>query len=1185
MADKHTSPGIAALRKLEASLHLHWQAHKAPAARATRPMIVALWRRIRPILQRPLMRRSLIGLGAAAAVFAVFFVALWWRLASGPIELDIATPWLTAAIEENFGSGYKVEVGGTQLERDEAGRIRLRLRDIVVRDAEGAIAASAPKAEVGISGTSLLAGHARAERLSLVGAKMAVRIDPGGNVTVFAGADKHPIATASAAAARFPANAAREPGAQDSSRDVAAAAASPQSTIENLAALLAWIDSLGASGLDGHDLTELGLKNGNLEVDDQRNNGPPWTLENINLSLMRLKDGGVVFSVESENEDRPWLLSAAVAPIQSGRRVFNVEARRVLAKDLLLAMRVGEGPILDKLPISASLRAEIAADGATQVLQGRIIVEGGSVTDPDDADLSVRIDRAEFNLNWDASRRLLTIPFQLISGGNRMTLFAQVEPPRVGGGLWTVGMTGGTVVLGASQGNDGPVIFNRILVRARIDPVQRRMTLEQGDLANVETETSVALTGSLDFSNGDPRLALGLAATRMTLSTMKKLWPSFVNPPLRQWVEDRTAGGTVERLVIATNAPISAFKRGGPAAPEDGLSVDMAMRDTAMRPVDTLPEIREADLTVRVTGQTATVRMSRGTVELPSGRKLTLADGVFEVPKTHGPEPASRTRFRVEGLVPAAAELLAMERLRQFSGLPFEPAAARGTLTAQVTLGFPIKPDLPVGSTTYSVTADVTNFAADRMFLAQKVEAAAIRITASNQGYQIKGDVKIAGVPAALDYRKAKADAAAEVRIQSVLDEAARAKFGFGAGGAVTGPVPVTLSGRVVEPGKESRFNVELDLTQARVDNLLPGWVKPAGKAARANFALINKGQAARLDDLTIEGAGTQVKGSVEVDGSGEITSAHFPVFSPSEGDKTSLKADRAADGTLRVTMRGEIYDGRGFVKTAVAGSHTDAKAKSLANLDLDIKLGTVLGFNGETLRTLELKLSRRADQIRSFGLNAKLGRDTVLLGDLRNRATGRQVVYFETKDAGALFRFIDTYARMVGGQMWVAMDSPTASSAPQEGTVSISDFSIRGETALDRIVSGAPNALRDGVKFSRMRAEFTRTPGRLQIRDGVVQGIVGATIDGQINYNADEVYLRGSFVPLYQLNNVFGQLPIVGYFLGGGNEGLLGVTYEVVGPPNAPRLNVNPLSAVAPGLLRKFFEFRNNDRDFDILR
>ena len=52
----------------------------------------------------------------------------------------------------------------------------------------------------------------------------------------------------------------------------------------------------------------------------------------------------------------------------------------------------------------------------------------------------------------------------------------------------------------------------------------------------------------------------------------------------------------------------------------------------------------------------------------------------------------------------------------------------------------------------------------------------------------------------------------------------------------------------------------------------------------------------------------------------------------------------------------------------------------------------------------------------------------------------------------------------------------------------------------------------------------------------------------------------------------MFGQIPIVGLFLGAGNkEGLLGITYEAVGPPSAPRITVNPVSAIAPGLLRKY--------------
>src|SRR5262249_39108129 len=140
-----------------------------------------------------------------------------------------------------------------------------------------------------------------------------------------------------------------------------------------------------------------------------------------------------------------------------------------------------------------------------------------------------------------------------------------------------------------------------------------------------------------------------------------------------------------------------------------------------------------------------------------------------------------------------------------------------------------------------------------------------------------------------------------------------------------------------------------------------------------------------------------------------------------------------------------------------------------------------------------------------------------------------------------------------------------------------------RGETALERGAGGSnssgagPNQ-RGGVEFSRMRVEFTRTLGRFAIREGVVRGpMIGATSEGYIDYFKDEVHMRGTFVPFFGLNNMFGQIPVFGLFLGGGsNEGLVGLTYEVVGPPNAPVLRVNPVSVVAPGLFRKFFEFSN---------
>jgi hypothetical protein len=472
----------------------------------------------------------------------------------------------------------------------------------------------------------------------------------------------------------------------------------------------------------------------------------------------------------------------------------------------------------------------------------------------------------------------------------------------------------------------------------------------------------------------------------------------------------------------------------------------------------------------------------------------------------------------------------------------------------------------------------------------QKLEANALKVVANNQGYQAKGDVKINGQAASLDFRKPN-EGDADIKLQATLDDASRARLGLDLGPAVSGALPIKLTGKIAAgPDHDSRIGIEADLTTLKIDNILPGWVKLPGKAGRAVFNAVQKPQSTRLEDIVVDGGGVSIKGSLEIDQNGDLVNANFPTYAPSEGDKTSLKADRGPDGVLKVTMRGDVFDGRGFLKSAISGKEADAKSKAKnVDFDVDVKLGAVAGYFGEALRSVDAKLSRRGGTIRSFTLAGKLGRDTALTGDLRGRAQGRDMVYLETGDAGAFFRFTDTYAKMVGGQLALAMDPPTVEPSTKEGRILVRDFSVKGELALDRVAAGGPAGVPNGISFSGLRADFTRQNGQLTIREGVVKGpTIGATIEGSIDYPGNQVRMSGTFVPMYGLNNMFGQIPIVGLFLGGGsNEGLIGVTYEVVGSPGQPVLRVNPISAMAPGVFRKIFEFntgkQNNPAEFPV--
>ena len=413
------------------------------------------------------------------------------------------------------------------------------------------------------------------------------------------------------------------------------------------------------------------------------------------------------------------------------------------------------------------------------------------------------IDSAEVSVEWDSGRRVLVAPFKIVSGANRITLLAHLEPPNDSVADWQLGFSGGTIVLAEIDPDQPPLIFNRIAIGLRFDTDKRRVLLTQADISN--GEIGIAGTGSIDYS-GEPRLTLGFAGTPMSASALKRMWPILIVPEVRQWVIERIERGSLQRIEVGVNSPVRNLSRRGPPIPDDGLAVNISASGVTVHPVDEMPSVHDADLKAHVTGRTATVTIGQGVADTPAGRKLNISDFVFEVPDM-APKPSpARIKFRIDGPVPAAAEILASDRLSDLSGTLIDPNSSKGTVSAMVTLNLPVKGELTKADTNYAVSADLNGFAADRLVMNQKLEANALKVVANNAGYQVKGDVKINGQPASLDYRK-PTDGDADIKLQATLDDASRAKLGMDLGPAVSGALPVKLTGKI---GSDSRLGVEL---------------------------------------------------------------------------------------------------------------------------------------------------------------------------------------------------------------------------------------------------------------------------------------------------------------------------------------------------------------------------------------
>jgi hypothetical protein len=115
---------------------------------------------------------------------------------------------------------------------------------------------------------------------------------------------------------------------------------------------------------------------------------------------------------------------------------------------------------------------------------------------------------------------------------------------------------------------------------------------------------------------------------------------------------------------------------------------------------------------------------------------------------------------------------------------------------------------------------------------------------------------------------------------------------------------------------------------------------------------------------------------------------------------------------------------------------------------------------------------------------------------------------------------------------------------------------------------------LGDGVTFDRLWGDLrleNSTVSSSSLR--AVGGSLGLTAKGRVDVESGNLAISGLVVPAYELNEILGQIPLIGEFLiGAEGEGLVAVSYQVGGTLGEPEVSVNAASALAPGILRRVF-------------
>ncbi|MBV8565487.1 MAG: hypothetical protein JO273_08545 [Methylobacteriaceae bacterium] len=1106
----------------------------------------------------------LTGFVGFVGIVLVLMGLLIARLAEGPLAVGMLKAPLVTALEDRMGHGYTFDIGETLLDHGTDGPA-LVLREVAIKDGSGRVVVAAPRAQVELDLFSLLFGEVKPTRFELVDLDVRFAIMPDRTIAVSAGTQSSQ-STPLAVPALF--------GAPAGQADAATASESP---IRGLSlALAATIDAATNPESPLGALVRLGIARGRLVIDDQTA-GQTTSFSGLELAFDKDAAGDARLSISADGPNGRWSGSARASAGSGQDRSLDVELRDLSLAEIMLAAGIHYLPFETDVPLSTKIHFAIAPDGTLRSAEGRFGIGAGHfrVDDPDDVPLLIDEIVGGFQLD-PATREIKLGPIQYYAQETQLTLDGSIKPPATAAGSWTLAL-GGSGLFAPQAKGDRPLMVTNAEIAMRYDQGARRLDIDR--LALKGPEIDAALTGVAAMTDTGPSLKLKITnGGRMPLRSFAALWPSFIASSVRDWFLQNMLGGTLEKGMLALDldaAGLAATRAHEPIA-DDALAFDLTVNDASINVIPGAPPLSGVSGSGHITGRTTTFSDMHGEIAVSPTRRLITSELGLSIPDT-APKPAPATvTARLQGSADALMELLSRDALKPYANLPANMLAVRGQVDGHLVVDFKVGPEVsdpPI----VRANAQIANFVADKAFGSEKIEAASLALTLDRSGLRAKGDVRLFGVPGTLELRKPPAGSG-EVTVTATLDDAARAKRGLSLGDALTGPVLARLN---MPLGDEApRPQVELDLTRAAVNGPIPGFVKPAGRPGKVTFMLAPRQDEFVVDQLVLDSGAVSLRGMAEFAPDGGFISAKLPQVRISAGDDMRVEAARAGSG-LKLTVRANSLDARPFLHDLFGGA--GASANSSRDIDLDLKSQSVMGENQRTMTGVDLKFVRRGAQIRQLQLTGNIGRAGVTASMIPADAP---TLSLKSADAGGVLGFVNLYRRMEGGELTASI---RFGEGRQDGRLVINDFLLRDEPSIRRLVTQAvqsnpnrsqfagdqPNNIDpSAVPFTGLQINFTRSAGRIALRDSVAWGQeVGASMEGTLDFVRDRVDLHGTFIPAFSFNNLFTKIPVVGILLGGGtHEGLFGLNYRLSGAAGNPTVTVDILSVIAPGILRKIF-------------
>ncbi|MEM6310523.1 MAG: AsmA-like C-terminal domain-containing protein [Pseudomonadota bacterium] len=690
--------------------------------------------------------------------------------------------------------------------------------------------------------------------------------------------------------------------------------------------------------------------------------------------------------------------------------------------------------------------------------------------------------------------------------------------------------------------------------RLRPDP----FVVDLGRAQVLDSGTSFLLDGRLEAAEDGWKLAVNGHIDAIKDTRLLELWPPDVAAKTRGWLVRNILSADLKNAELALRSLPG-------SKPDIYLGFDFEDADVSF--LKAFPPVTNGSGTAALLRHRFSLTIREGVVDAPQGGMMDVAGTSFVVPDVRAkPGTPGEVHLKTKGGLEAAMALLALPptRVSDRANLPIDVASGAAAVTGFI--GFPMQKGAPASSVLYDADAVLTGVSSTKLVEGRTITSDRLDVRATNTGVKISGDGRFDTLAARVAWQQAlgaEQSGASSLTAEVVLSQEAMTAMNIGLpDGTVTG----AGIGQLVldfERGAVPRFKLTSDLAGVglRIPEL--GW----SLARDARGTLIVEGELGavpRVDRLALDAPGLNATGRVTLNEGGGLNRAEFSRVQVGTWlDAPVTLVGRGQGVAPTVQVKGGVLDMRNLSLGTGGGGGASAGGSPI-----EVTLDRLQITDTIALTSMIGKFNTSGGLQGAF--EGKVNGSASVTGQVEPR-NGRSAFRIRSPNAGAVFSAAGILKQARNGQMSLTL-LPVGDAGAFDGQLAVTDTRIKDAPAIAALI----NALSvvglleqldgQGLHFKEVEAQFRLTKDSVFLNEASATGpSIGMSMDGTYDLNTKTMKMQGVFSPFYILNGIGSVLTRKG-------EGVFGFNFTLDGPADAPKVQVNPLSALTPSFLREIF-------------